>query len=205
MDKIHTSQAYLGMSDWIAIAAAVLAAVSIFVSVITFYIQRRSNYDKELLSYLCLSLERMFTVLAPAGETEEPIRDRVAWLTAARHICAYLELKAKLKTSLYKTLCDEQEEHWRHKTYLVISRISSSQFFSWVNANKFSEENIDPTSAAVVLAYSSWPPDKRDKIDEISLAGLVSDADLFSAKHRHFRDYVAEQFPHIFADITKQA
>jgi len=71
----------LEAADWAAIGIAV---VSLVVSFWVLAIHRRDNSATELLSQLILTLERSYAALRPSPET--PIsRDRLAWLTAARH------------------------------------------------------------------------------------------------------------------------
>ena len=84
----------------------------------------------------------------------------------------------------------------------MIDRISGEGYFTTVNMESMVEENIEPTSAAKVLAFSLWPEDRRDPLDALSLDALVRDYDLFSPRSRHFRGFVERRFPNIYARIT---
>lgn len=189
----------LEASDWVAIGIAV---ASLLVSFWVAFIQRRDNRDKELLSQLILTLERAHAALRPSPEAP-PSRDRLAWLTAARHLRSYYELKSNLKTSLCKRLCEEHEEFWRHQFYVLADAIDSPNFFHSVGTDKVQQENIDPTSAAVVLAFSDWPNDKEDPLDQVSLETLVVERNLLSARVRHFRSYIETQFPETYRKLGK--
>jgi len=122
----------------------------------------------------------------------------LGWLTAARHLLGYKELKKKLKTTLYQTLCNEHEEYWRHQFYVLVHEIDSGAFFSWVNPTAMTEENIEPTSAALVLSFSAWPAGQVDPLDEVSFEELVKENQLFSAQYRHFRSYISKTFQSLY-------
>lgn len=185
-------------SDWIAIVAALVAAGSLLVSVWTAVGQRRTEHDRELLGQLILTLERSYASLRMPGSTDNPNRDRLGWLTAARHLLGYKELKKDLKTKLYRTLCNEHEEYWRHQFYVILGKIDSDAFFSCADAKAMTKENIEPTSAALVLAFSAWPTDRKDPLDEVSFEAIVKENNLFSTQFRHFRSYVSKGFQSLY-------
>lgn len=185
----------LDSSDWIALAAAVVATASLFVSWRTAVYQRKTDNDRELLKQMILTLERAYGSISAGTPSALPRQSRLAWLTAARHIAAFKSLKAELKTPLHRKLCDEHEEYWRHQFYLLLSRIDSSSYFEWTNAETGQPESINPTSAALVLAFSNWPKDRKDPLDDFSLKKLIQENDLFSLLFRHFRAYIEARFP----------
>lgn len=185
----------LDSSDWIALAAAVVAAASLLVSWRTVVYQRRTDNDRELLRQMILTLERAYGSISEGNPSALPRQSRLGWLTAARHIAAFKSLKAELKTRLHRKLCEEHEEYWRHQFYVMLSRIDSSSFFEWSNPETGQPESINPTSAALVLAFSNWPKDRKDPLADFSLKKLIQENDLFSLRFMHFRDYIETRFP----------
>lgn len=185
----------LNFSDWIALAAAAVAAASLFVSWRTAVYQRRSDNDRELLRQMILTLERAYTSISEEDPLGVPKQSRLSWLTAARHIAAFKSLKKEIKTQLHRTLSEEHEEYWRHQFYVLLSRIGSSTFFEWNSPETGQQENIEPTSAALILAFSNWPKDRKDPLDDFSLRKLIQENDLLSPRFRHFRAYVEARFP----------
>ncbi len=176
-------------------AAAVVAGASLFVSWRTAAYQRKTDNDRELLRQMILTLERAYASINAESPSGLPRQSRLAWLTAARHIAAFKSLKGELKTSLHRKLCEEHEEYWRHQFYVLLSRIDSHSYFEWNIRESQQTESIDPTSAAVILAFSNWPKDRKDPLSNFSLKFLIEENDLFSLKFRHFRTYIETRFP----------
>ncbi|MCY1559294.1 hypothetical protein D9M68_963160 [compost metagenome] len=107
-------------SDQIAIVAAAIAFGSAIVSVLAIYVPWRNTHDSEVFKEAVLALERAYRSLMQGAEPDSrPAADRLNWLTSARHIESYKSLRNSLKTELYRRLCREHEEHWRHEFYLV--------------------------------------------------------------------------------------
>lgn len=186
----------LNSSDWIALTAAAVAAASLLVSWRTAVYQRRADNDRELLKQMVLTLERAHASVSGETSCGIPRQSRLGWLTAARHIAAFKSLKVELKTQLHRKLSEEHEEYWRHQFYVLLSRINSSSFFEWISPETGQPENIDPTSAALVFAFSSWPKDRKDPLADFSLKKLIQENELCSLRFRHFRGYIDARFPH---------
>jgi hypothetical protein len=185
----------LTSSDWIALAAALVAGVSLLVSWRSASYQRMIDNDRELLRQIILTLERAYVSIGEESPSFPPRQSRLGWLTAARHIAAFKTLRAELQTPLHKTLCEEHEEYWRHRFYVMLSRIGSHTYFEWNSPESRQLENIDPTSAAVIFAFSNWPKERKDPLAAFSLKQLIEENDLFSTKFRHFRTYIETRFP----------
>ncbi len=187
------------LSDWIAVCAVIVAIVSLSVTWRSAAGQRRMQNDREVLNQLILSLERSYSALSTNETPRVKLsRDRLAWLTAARHLIAYKELKQRLKTKLYQALCDEHEEFWRHQFYVLLEGADSADFFKPVDLDEMNQENIDPTSAAVVYAFSKWPDGRVDPLDAVSFEKIVKENDLFSGPYRHFHHYVSSTFKDLY-------
>ena len=106
---------------------------------------------------------------AVAGESGAPSNIPLRWHTSARHIVRYRQMKSFLKTKLYKTICDEQEEYWRERFDALLQRITDSGFFESINMDEMEKEYIDPRSAALVYSMSVWRQGSPEPIDDSNL------------------------------------
>ena len=193
-DVIHRAFLYF-RDNWLAVAAFILSVISLSITWRKNITDRQYANDKELLEQLKQSLELAFKSLALSQNGEKPTNNRLRWLAAARHIARYRELQLSLKTTLYKTICEEHEEYWRDKVYNLLDRIDDSHFFECINPEKMAEEEIDMRSAAVVYSFSVWKAGRPDPLDNMSLEDIIQNYELFSPLHRHFWGFVERKAP----------
>jgi hypothetical protein len=158
-------------------------------------VDRRYASDKELLEQLKQSLDLAYRSVARENDGDFPTNSRLGWLTSARHIIRYRQLQISLKTTLYKTICEEQEEYWRNRFYNLLGRIDDSRFYESITPNEMVPEKIEPRSAAIVHSFSVWKEGRPDPLDDMSFEEIVSNYKLFSPRHRHFRDYIERSYP----------
>jgi hypothetical protein len=187
--------------NWLALAAFILSLISLFIALSKNIKDRQYANDKELVEQLKQSLELAFKSLVTNNSNElPPTNNRLRWLTAARHISRYRKLKLSLKTSLYKTICEEHEEYWRDKVYNLLALIDNSSFFECINPEEMEKEEIDLTSAAVVYSFSVWQQEKSDPLDNMSLEEIIQKyKELLTPYrlHRPFLDYAEKKVPNL--------
>ena len=188
--------------NWLALAAFLLAFASFVITLRKNIRDRNYVDDKELLEQLKQSMRLSYE--AVAAESGAPTNIPLRWLTSARHIVRYRQLKSFLKTKLYKTICDEQEEYWRERFYALLQRITDSGFFESINLDEMEEEHIEPRSAVLVYSMSMWPKGKPDPIDDPNLESIVQHYNLFSPLCRHFREYIEKRHPALAEKIKKR-
>ena len=180
----------MNLSNWLSIAAIAISSISLLIILIKNVKDRRYFKDKELLEQLKNSMELAFNSIAiERGDNPFPTNNRLSWLTSARHIVRYRQLRKFLKTKLYKTLCDEQEEYWRNQFYKLLGQIQNSSFFQCIDPEKMKDENIEPRSAAIIYSFSTWKEGMPDPIENMSFEELVSKHNLFSPINRAFQQY----------------
>lgn len=187
--------------NWLAIAAFLLSIISLAITLWKNVKDRSHANDKELLEQLKQSLRLAYEALATQsqGATNIPIR----WLNSARHILRYRQLKRYLKTKLYKTICEEQEEYWSERFYALLQRIDNSRFFECINTDEMEEEHIEPRAAAIVYSISVWPKGRPDPLDDQSFEEIVAHYNLFSPLHRHFREYIKGKHPKLATKVVR--
>ncbi|MBB1454490.1 hypothetical protein [Pseudoalteromonas sp. SG43-5] len=126
-------------------------------------------HDKEIIVQAKLSLGWAYETIEIDSESNMPKADRLMWLTSARHILRYYNLRDSLKTSMYKTICAEHEEYSRHKFYRMFSN-SNFLFGSYFKKSDGSgySENIEVRSAMVLSIFSQWNASTVDPIDSFT-------------------------------------
>jgi len=182
--------------NWISISSLIISIVALAITWKKNVIDRHYANDKDLLEQLKSSMSMAYNSISrDDGNEHFPISDRLKWLTAARHIIRYNVLKSGLKTKLFKTICDEQEEFWRNNFYSLLEKIDSANFFGYIDQNEMVEEVIEPKSAAIVLSFSTWKEGMGDPIEDFELEDIVVKYSLFTPTYRHFRQYIEQRFP----------
>lgn len=110
------------------VASPILAVCSLIISFLSFRNSRKKNQldyqiqeDKELSEYAISLLESAYKTLTDNGNNVSPPKaNRLNWLTAARYIIRFHNLRSNLKTERYKLICDENAEQWRHEFYKLL-------------------------------------------------------------------------------------
>ena len=134
--------------------------------------------DKEICDQAIIAIERAYSSLTIGKEEYEiPEASRLNWLTSARQIVRFQQLKSMLKTDLYKLVCSEHEEHWKHEFYL------SLKHNDFISPSYFQANNIHLTSALVVINFKQWEPDAKDPIDDIDADRLINDGYTLQGQH----------------------
>jgi len=182
--------------NWISIISLIISISALIITWKKNIIDRHQTNDKDLLEQLKTSMKVAYdSISRDDGNDHFPISDRLKWFTSARHIMRYRELRSGLKTNLYKTICDEQEEFWRNNFYALLEKIDSSSFFEYIDQDEMVEENIEPRSAAIVLSFSTWKEGLEDPIDSLDFEEMVMKYNFFTPTYRHFKHYVERRFP----------
>ena len=206
-DSLYGAFAQIPITPVIAVSGFLLAVFTFLWRVSDGRYRQIILEDKEWVEQLRLSLEHAFiSVVSKNKEDDTPIKDPLSWNVAARHITRYWKMKKNLKTDIYKTLCNEHEEYWRHKFYLLLKRIGDKKFFAKTEIlymQRFHPERIDTKSAAIVYAFSQWKDDDPDPIDDYSLEDLIVNHNLFSRQCRPFKEFVEEVNPNIADNLNE--
>jgi hypothetical protein len=153
---------------------------------------RTRDADKELVGQALRSLEWAYSALTDDGATVPPKADRLNWLTCARHLLRHSKLSERIKSETYQLVHAEHEEYWRHKFYLALNHqaLLSTRYFTADERNPW-PENIEVSSAMVIVKFSSWPEDKKDPTDEVNRAAMAEDGAVFKGfAGRGLRAYI---------------
>ncbi|GAB2627861.1 hypothetical protein [Novilysobacter erysipheiresistens] len=168
--------------EWIKISISGLTLASIVIAFLTYRANlskinedRARERDKEYVSQFNKSLEWSFNYLTSDGTDVPPKADRFNWLTAARHILRAKKIQAQITHKTYITIAEEIEEFWRHKYYLALADRSLRNWHYFMDKSKSAwPENIEITSALVVVEFSNWKEGMLDPTDSVDREALIN-------------------------------
>lgn len=130
--------------------------------------------DKELLAQAQKSMQWAYDVLTANGSNIPPLPDRLNWLTAARHLLRGQKIAQQISGETYKTVYAELEEYWRHKFSLALADpcFLHESYYSRPEGSMW-HENIEISSALVVVDFSKWRKTAVDPIDEVDRSDYI--------------------------------
>ncbi|WP_147820414.1 hypothetical protein [Salidesulfovibrio onnuriiensis] len=177
-------------SDWISVIAIVVSLLSFGFAWWKFAKNAQSEKERELLNCAIDALEKAYFALTGGSSEKPPKPDRLNWLTAARRIEFYKEIKKNIKSETFKTICEAEEEHWRHKFSLILDSFSNEDrsYYEEKKHEKgsiglsFKHAAIDSTSAIVVHHFESWPKDKECILKSVDVDNLLKETNYFSGR-----------------------
>lgn len=174
--------------------SAIFAGLSFLAAAAAIWWQVREHKHRYLLDQAILSLERVYNILTDGWEPGALIpADRLGWLACARHIARYKKLKAELESELHRIVCEEHEEHWRHKFHLCLHTQVIHDAAYYAENGREGKAGIDPVSAVIVHSFATWPEGTPDPIDAVDVKSLLKDANCLD-RNIGLRFYL-ESFP----------
>ena len=176
-----------------------LTLVSVFVAFIAYRANLRKqeedrvrDADKELLAQAQKSLEWAYNSLTDNGKDIPPKPERLNWLTSARHLLRHNIIAKRIQSDTYRTVHAEHEEFWRHRFYLALDHNSlvSTGYYATSETQSW-PENIEVSSALVIISFSNWPMGFKDPTDEVDRAKLLKDTEALKGRAgRGLRAYI---------------
>lgn len=72
----------------------------------------------------------------------------------------------------------EHEELWRHRFYLALdhNNLSSTGYYSQSDDRRW-PENIEVSSALVIVSFANWPKGFKDPIEEVDREAILRDGE----------------------------
>lgn len=179
----------------LALAAFLISVISLAITWQKNIKDRRYANDKELLEHLKTSLGLAYNSLAIGESKDVPTNNRLSWITSARHIAKYWELRPLLRTKLYQTICGEHEEYWRSRFYNLMKQINDSAFFESINPVEMTEEQIDVRSAAIIYQFSIWKEDVPDPMNTVCYEEVARNMKKHPSYSRPLMKYIERVYP----------
>lgn len=177
-----------------------LTLVSAFVAFLAYRANLRKqeedrvrDADKELLAQAQKSLEWAYNSLTDNNTSIPPKPVRLNWLNSARHLLRYSKIAMRIRSETYMIIQAELREHWRHQFYLALNHdaLQSNRYYENLEVQSWLE-NIEVSSALVVVSFSNWPKDLKDPTDEVDRSALLTDTEALKGKAgRGLRSYIS--------------
>lgn len=166
----------MSLEEWRTIFSG-FTLISVVFVILNYWLSRKKTkqdlelaQDKEICEQAILAVERAYSSLTTGKEKYEiPDANRLNWLTSSRQLLRFKELKSELKTNLYRLVCSEHEEHWKHEFYLTLNHKD------FLCPSYFESNDIELTSALVVINFKQWAPGTKDPLDSIVVDELIND------------------------------
>lgn len=201
MDYCQTLISTLRSVDWIELAKFLVQTATL-ISIVIAYRAYRSNVkkheedrvrerDKELVMQFKNSLHWAYDVLTNEGREIPPKPDRINWLTSARHLLRAIDIKQEITSPTYRTIADEFEEYWRNKFYFALSDDVLRKWTYFADqSNPEWPENIEISSALVIIDFSNWKTDAVDPTDNVDRSALKKTGGLKGSAGRGLESYL---------------
>jgi hypothetical protein len=155
---------------------------------------RMRDADRELLAQAQRSLEWAYNVLTNDGATIPPEANRLNWLTSSRHLLRHRTIANRIQSDIYRTVHAEHEEFWRHRFYLALNHneLAMTRYYEKeTNRQDDWPENIEISSALVIVHFSNWPKDLKDPTNSVDRQAILNEESaLVGRAGRGLRAYV---------------
>lgn len=128
--------------------------------------ERRRNRDRELLEQVLKSYGWAYEAFIKDNDRGTVIANRLNWLVTARHLLRAKKLADQISSSTYRTIQQENEEHWRTQFYRQVdsaSLLRPGYYFEWHDERR----PLDHRAAIVIADFVAWKEDVGDPIDDI--------------------------------------
>lgn len=169
------------MSEYISLVISICSAV---IAATAIYISLKKQASQSLLEQAQLSLERAYNTLTNDGKNiSPPLPNNLNWLTTARYIERYKDLKSRITDKTHRLICDQQEEYWRHRFHLVLDHESFNQQNYYTGGfPKGFTKSIEPRAVIVIHAFSKWNKQQIDPIHAVNIDDYISDGKIFNGR-----------------------
>lgn len=167
-----------------SVLAAVCSAFFAYRSNQIFAAELKKNDSRYLLEQAPILLEHAYNTLTDGGKNiSPPLPNNLNWLTTARYIEQYKDLKLRITDKNHLTICDQQEKYWRHRFHLVLDHESFNQknYYTGGFTEGFTK-SIEPRAVVVIHAFSKWNEQQIDPIDAVKIDDYISDGKIFNGR-----------------------
>lgn len=162
--------------------------LAIAIGFLNYLSNQKTKKDEEITKEAVLALERAYEILTEREtHINPPLKDRYNWLTTARMLVRYEKLKKRLRSNLYKTICEEQEEYWRHKFYLVVKEPTLYPISYFEQSGD--KTQIQPQSALVIFGFAGWKEGRIDPLNKFNSEYYFAS---LSPEHRDLIKYLVK-------------
>lgn len=157
--------------------------------------ERQWSRDEKFVDQVKMSYEWAFNVLTDNGQRIPPKADRINWLTCARHLERAKRISALISTPALAAVLAEHEEFWRHRFYTSLDSLvlRSWKYYASRDASAPFIENIEITSAMIIIDFSNWRKGSTDPTDDVDRDKLTKEGNPFhGSAGSGLEEYVAQ-------------
>jgi hypothetical protein len=156
----------------LAVAGSAIAAFLIYRSNLSRHIAEDSRKaSREFLEASISVLERIYEVFTDNGAHESPPRnDRLLWLSTARMVLRFQELRSRITVDEHDNILTEHEEYWRFRFYKILDENKTNftkRYFSGSGDNS-GGHNIAFNSIAVIFSFAKWREGAEDPLKRVN-------------------------------------
>ncbi|MDH5425160.1 MAG: hypothetical protein OEY29_09215 [Gammaproteobacteria bacterium] len=188
-----------------SLAIASSAVVAFFLYRATIKRHKKEDADKSSEYFLKEGkelLEKTYQLFTDDGENKSPPRnDRLLWLTTARMIIRYQNLKSKITANAHLEIIEEHEEYWRFHFYKLLDENSANFSIRYFqpSGDRYNGFNVARNSIAIIFDFAKWNgPDPLEGVDDKRLfAKKVVSID------QHGIEHYLEQYEGYWADVME--
>ncbi len=159
-----------------AIGISAIVALLIY----SFNVNKKSSDDRykaseNFLREAIIIIERAYEMFTDNGKIRNPPKnDRLLWLTIARMLIRFKNMRLKITQDEDCEIINEHAEYWRFQFYKLLDDNVGNftkEYFS-VDEEKYSGNEISRNSIAVIFDFSQWNDGYNDPlhgVDDIEL------------------------------------
>jgi len=141
----------------LAIACSAIVAFFLYrTTIIRHAKEDQFNASEAFLQEAKQLLEKTYLIFTDKEENTNPPRgDRLLWLTTARMITRYRNIKEKITENAHIEITEEHEEYWRYHFYKLLDQ-NSTNFDATYLGKINSGTNVERGSIAIVFDFARW-------------------------------------------------
>jgi aspartyl/asparaginyl-tRNA synthetase len=191
---------------------ALFAGLALAGLVISIEASRRANArerewekDKEFVNQVRATYEWAFLALSDGSRASQAVakRDRLGWLSAARHLSRAAKLEAQIKSEAMHAILGEHKEYWRLEIHRLLDRTNLDIDFMASTKGAHVEPYIEYRSALVIAQFleSGWD----DPIDAVDAHALINRFDFEHGRlNRAIESYIVQTLPGFLDEHLKR-
>lgn len=154
----------------LAVAASALVAYSLYRSTVDQHrVENNINKSRVFLEESKQLLNRAYETFTQFGKNP-PKNDRFLWLTTARMIVRYRNMRNRITVAEHIDIVDEHEEYCRLQFYQLLQQNKEefTENYFIPSGDQYGGDVVARNAVAVIFDYAKWKEDMPDPLDHIN-------------------------------------
>ncbi len=169
---------YVGVAELLAGIQAIGSLAIAFSAIIAYLlfranVSRHAKEDRRAESKIFLDesialLNRSYEIFTRFGDYP-PINNKLLWISTARMIVRYQNMRKQIKEKDHQAIVDENEEYFRVKFHTLLDSCKDKLTVDYFVPSDFPNEsgNVPRNSVVVIFNFAKWHEDVADQFDKI--------------------------------------